>query len=802
MEFNVAKIAVSTAIYNIDKPYSYLIPKNFEDKILVGMRVLVPFGRGNKKVEGIVLKLCTETNVKGFKSITQVLDNTPMFDENMLKLALFMQKRYYATFYEIIKTMLPAGFWFEYEERFVKTEKTSFKPEHQDVLFTISQKGFVKKNDENEQIINEMLVENIILSQVVPKQKTKEKIINEYSLNDEINDHENIASKGTAKDTRLKVILALKSGEKISESQLMYQTGATKNVLATMIKQKLILCEKVKSYRENDIDYTIKKHEITLSQKQEEIAFEIANDIKKGEFSQNLLFGVTGSGKTHVYIKLIDECIKSGKSAMVLIPEIALTTQLLTRFTEYFGENVAILHSKLGVVAKFDEWKKISKGECKVVIGTRSAVFAPVENLGIIIIDEEHEKTYKSESNPRYDAREVAKYRAFQKNAVLLVASATPSVESYYQAKNGKIKLHRLDERYGQATMPNVFLYDMKEHARQGTESSIGGFLYSEIEKNLDSGEQTILFLNRRGNSKRFTCISCGYTPECENCSTNMTYHSANERIMCHFCGNSFEKPILCPKCSSRHIKTDVAGTQKLEIEVRELFPFASVLRLDADTTKGKNSHAEILDNFKKNKADILIGTQMVTKGLDFENATLVGVIDADQSLFAEHFRASESTFSQITQVVGRAGRRHTKGRAIIQTYNPEHEVLIFAKNQQYDEFFESEIQRRKALKFPPINDFFTFIVTGENENAVMTSAVRTAERMKYLKKTVFQDIIVLGPTAAKIVKINKKYRYIITIRINDDKQKRKFIAGMLKEFLEDKRNKGVNLFVDLDGEC
>ncbi|MFI3115222.1 MAG: primosomal protein N' [Clostridia bacterium] len=801
MQFNVAKIAVSTAIYNIDKPYSYLIPKAFLDNLQVGMRVRVPFGRGNRKVEGIVLKIDFENETKNFKRIAEVLDTEPLFDENMLKLALFMQKRYFATFYEIIKTMLPSGFWFDYEQQFTLAEDADFDATHTEIVEKIKKQGYIKKNTKNSDIIDEMLEKNLLVATYETKQKANDQILKIYSLNEDIENHLELADKGSAKESRVNVVNALKK-EKILEPQLMYQTGASKSVLATLCKQGIIKFEKEQVYRENDIDYTIKHTEINLSDTQEKIADDIKNEILADKFSQNLLFGVTGSGKTHVYIKLIKECLENDKSALVLIPEIALTTQLLTRFTEYFGENVAILHSKLSVNTRFEEWKKIRDGKCKVVIGTRSGVFAPIKNLGIIIIDEEHESTYKSENNPRYDAIEVAKYRAYAENAVLMLASATPSIKSFYEAKTGKTILHTLDSRFGESQMPKVFVYDMKEFSRQGLESSIGDFLRDEIEKNLDLGEQTILFLNRRGNSKRFTCISCGYTPECINCSTNMVYHSANERIMCHFCGYSYERPIICPKCSSRHIKTDVAGTQKLEMEVLEMFPTAKILRLDADTTRGKNSHFEILDDFKRQKADILIGTQMVTKGLDFEKATLVGVVDADQSLFAEDYKALERTFSQITQVVGRAGRRNTVGRAIIQTYSPENPVIQYAKNQQYELFYESEIERRKALRFPPITDFFTFVVTGEIETNVVKSAVRTVERMKYLQKTIFNDIVILGPSQAKIFKINRKYRYIITIRMADEKLKRKFIAGMLKEFLADKENKGVNLFVDLDGEC
>lgn len=800
MQPNVAKIAVSTAVYDIDKPYSYLIPEKFLDKAMVGKRVLIPFGRSNKKIEGIILKLSFETEVKGFKNITSILDETPLFDDKMLKLAVFMQKRYYATFYEIIKTMLPSGFWFDYDDKYELSgnfidEQTHL--EYFEVLDEIYKKGFVKETDENRENIKKLSSKDIIIKKVT--KRTHDKKIRVYSIDTSNDEHEIKALKGHAKETRLKVIEFLKGTDNANIDEVIYQTGCSKAILNTLEKQGLIKHTVEIINRENDIDYTIKKSEVVLSGEQQSIFDEISPHINT--FSPHLLYGVTGSGKTQIYIKLIKECLKKGEGAIVLIPEIALTSQLLTRFTEYFGTEVAVLHSGLSVITRFEEWKKIKDGTCKVVIGTRSAVFAPVQNLSMIIIDEEHEKTYKSEQNPRYDAREVAKYRTFHENALLLMASATPSVESYFQAESGKYTLHKLTERYGNAKLPDVYIYDMRENAKAGNYSNIGELLQDEIITNLQNKEQTILFLNRRGNSKKFSCVTCGYVPECINCSVNMTYHSVNDRIMCHFCGNSYDTPVICPKCNSRHIKTEVAGTQKIEQEIKEMFPEARVLRLDADTTKKKNSHNEILSDFKNHKADILIGTQMVTKGLDFENATLVGVIDADQSLFSENYLAEETTYAQITQVIGRAGRKEKKGRAIIQTHNPENEVLGYAKNQMYEDFYKREIDKRKALRFPPIYDFFTFVITGENETSVVRASVRLCDRIKYLKKTVFPSVFVLGPVPAKIVKINKKYRYILTIRLDDSEQKRKFIAGLLKEFMSDKINKGVQLFVDLDGE-
>lgn len=813
MEINVAKIAVSSAIYSIDKPYSYLIPKDLCDKIEIGQRVLVPFSIGNKKAEGMVLKLEYEENTKGFKNIYKILDEVPLFDEKMLKLALFMQKRYFATFYEVIKIMLPSGFWFNSDDKYILNDKKT-KQEieeiakqddvYKEILSIITTSGsihekVIKEKDYLKQI--KILLQHEIINVVTnSKKKITDKTEKFYFLNKNIENIYDLANKGSKKEVRLQVAELLNQESKLSFGEINYLTGATKVVLNTMVKQNILEEADEQVYRENQVDYTIKDVQNKLSLEQKQVFDRINANFQKDESSIDLLWGVTGSGKTQVYIELLKQCQKDSKGAIVLIPEIALTTQLLSKFTEVFGHKVAILHSKLTAANRVDEWKKISDGVCDIVIGTRSAVFAPVKNLGMIIIDEEHEKTYKSENNPRYDALDIAKYRTYQNNSLLLLSSATPSIESFYSAKNGDINLHTLKNRYGNAKMPEIFVYDMKETMKKGIETSIGDLLYNEMIYNLNNLEQTILFLNRRGNSKQFICLECGYVPECINCSTNMTYHSTNERIMCHLCGYSYTKPDLCPKCNSRHVKTDVFGTQKLEMEVKELFPTAKVLRLDADTNRKADNN--ILSDFKSRKADILIGTQMVTKGLDFENATLVGVIDADMALFADDYRSREATFSQITQVIGRAGRHKKRGRAVIQTLNPDNDVINFAKNGNYEDFYYDEIARRHALKLPPINDIFCFVLSSEVEHTVVKSSVALADRIKGISKHFGLDMFVLGPVAAKILKINKKYRYVITIRMKNDKEKRKFISGILKEFYKDKKNKGVNLYVDLNGEC
>ncbi len=799
MSFNVAKIAVSVATYLIDKPYSYLIPLDLQEKIEIGMRVLVPFGMGNKKIEGLVLSVEKAENTKGFKYINMLLDQKPIVDKDAIKLAFFIKKRYFATFYEVIKTILPTGHFFDYEDRFyLNREKITddIFENHEPLISKIEIKGFIKKDTINSSEIDFLVENEVLFKKIVSKNKVSNKKVTLYSINPNIFDPVSEVYKGVAKEIRKEVILYLLDEHKADFSELSTAVDCSKQIINTLVKQNFIIKEDVDVYRELEVDYTIRKSEIILSEEQKNVYLGLENKLLSEEFSKNLLYGVTGSGKTQIYISLIKKTLEMGKEAILLMPEIALTSHLLTKFTEFFGEEVAVLHSGLTPAERYDEWKKINEGKCKIAIGTRSSIFAPFKNLGIIIIDEEHEHTYKSEQNPRYNAIEVANFIAFHQNATLLLSSATPQIESFYETQIGKTELFVLNERYGDATLPDVTIYDMKNMNISGRYSNIGDLLKDEIEINLKNGEQTILYLNRRGNSKQYQCLACGYVPECENCSQNMTFHSTNERLVCHLCGKSMKAPIICPKCDSRHIKTDIFGTQKIEIELSEMFPEAKILRLDADTTKKRGSHNEIIEKFRKGQADILIGTQMVTKGLDFENATLVGVIDADQALFSESFRSREEVFSKITQVIGRAGRKIKKGRAIIQTFNPDNEVIVLAKNQAYQKFYELEIDRRMLLNLPPISELFSFVISGKDEQKVIKAAIKTFSAINQLNL----DLIPLGPTPAKILKINNNFRYIITIRLNNKEIKQKFISFVLKYFA--KEHKNVNIYINLDGEC
>ncbi|MGM9611951.1 MAG: primosomal protein N', partial [Butyricicoccus sp.] len=600
---------------------------------------------------------------------------------------------------------------------------------------------------------------------------------------------------------RQDVISCLADGQGMSRQELQYMTGVSDSVLRTMVKNGLLESFQEERFRTPDFADIVPEQPKALTEAQQQVYEGIRTLLRTHAPAAALLHGVTGSGKTQVYMKLIDDVLADGRAAIVLVPEIGLTPQFIRAFVARFGETVAVLHSALSAGERYDSWKKIRSGAARVVIGTRSAVFAPVQNLALIVIDEEQDGAYQSDRSPRYHARDVAKFRAAQQNALLLLGSATPSVESYFGAENGRYPLFSLPERFGSGGLPQVLIADMRGLSRQGFTGSIGPVLHEELEKNLANGEQSILFLNRRGANRVIGCSVCGWVPECPSCSTTMTYHSANGRAMCHYCGASIKIGDNCPECGSYHLFMETPGTQRVEEELRTLFPGARVLRMDADTTAAKNAHERLLESFGAGKADILLGTQMVTKGLDFEKVTLVGVLDADQSLYAQDFRARERTFSLITQVVGRAGRRERQGRAVIQTFSPAHPVILAAARQDYLGFYARELESRRATQCPPIHQLLLLSASGEDEQAVLSALLRLKTRLLSLMEGQFADFKypVLGPAAANVVRVAGRYRYHLTIRCPDNKRRRLLVSGVMREFSADKRNRGVSLFADLN---
>ncbi len=539
---------------------------------------------------------------------------------------------------------------------------------------------------------------------------------------------------------------------------------------------------------------------ITLSDEQQAAYDGIAEKLEGESASCALLYGVTGSGKTLVYIRLLQEVVRRGRRGMILVPEIALTPQMMAKFTAYFGGRVVMLHSGLRMTERYDQWKRIRRGEVDIVLGTRSAVFAPLENLGMIILDEEHESSYQSENPPRYHARDVAKFLCAQQNAVLVLGSATPSVETTHQAQRGVYQKLILRSRFNRQPLPRVVIADMREEVRAGNSGMIGAPLRRELEENLRRGEQSILFLNRRGSSRMLLCGECGEAPQCPRC-VPLTYHSANGRLMCHYCGHSERAPDRCPECGGI-MKQIGAGTQKVEEELNALFPGVGVLRMDADTVSG--NHETLLDKFEKEKIPILLGTQMVAKGLDFEDVTLVGVVSADLSLYVDNYHAAERTFSLLTQVVGRAGRGSKDGRAVIQTFTPDNEVITSAAAQDYNSFYTGEIRIRRARRYPPFADIFTLTVSGPEEGAVLRAAAQLRESMRSglrYPTAVNMAVEILGPAPAPVVKVNNRYRYRIFWIGKNDHTTRELIAYYLRAFHQQKENRGMNLFVDCNAE-
>lgn len=808
----VCGVAVSAATYAIDKLYDYSIPEPLIPAVKVGCRVLVPFGRGNKKVEGMVLVLRPEAySAQRLKPVTEVLDEEPVLDATQIKLGIWLREHLYCTFFDCLRLMLPSGLWFQRKETYTLVQQPILPLSQplQEIMDLFSEDVPERTVEEIRRFTNGRCT-GVMLSQLEAegylvyhsniKQRTLDKTERILSL--AIDPAEAMQKASRARTpAQMDVVSLLSDGCSMSQKEVLYMTGISESALRGMVRKGILEQSSIETLRVPDYSMIEQIPASVLSNEQEQAYQGIRQLLDSGKPEAALLFGVTGSGKTQIYLKLIDDVLAQGRSAIMLVPEIGLTPQFIRLFVGRFGDTVSVLHSALSAGERYDSWKKIRSGRARVVIGTRSAVFAPVRDLGLIVLDEEQDSAYKSEQSPRYHARDVAKRRVQQENAVLVLGSATPSIESYYGAQQGRYPMFTLRERYQGAALPQVTIADIRGESRAGWTYTIGQTLYEALQENLERGEQSILFLNRRGNSRVIGCSMCGWVPECPSCSTTLTYHSVSGRAMCHFCGASIEISGLCPVCYSPHLFTECPGTQKVEEELHTILPKARVLRMDADTTSKKGSHHHLLEIFAKGRADILLGTQMVAKGLDFDHVTLVGVLDADQSLFAQDYRAKERTFSLITQVVGRAGRRGKQGRAIIQTYNPDHPVLLCAARQDYEQFYADEIESRQALLMPPVEQMLMLTGTGENESDVLAALLRLKQRILSLMEGQFSDFHypVLGPSPASVVRVMGRYRYHLILRCPDNKRRRQLISGVLIEFSKDNKNRGVSLFADLN---
>ena len=810
---DMVKVAVSAAPYSIDKPYSYLVPDALAAAAVPGVRVMVPFGRGNKESEGLILARVQEPKLPGSKAIRQILDPEPVLDKAGIDLALWMRGRYFCTVFEAVKTILPAGLWYGLREIWsLAMEPEAARsaavgiPGAWQVLDLLEKQGGKADirvlrdalGDGAEKPLKAMKKAEILTCETDAKRKIADKShrMVELAVNTE-DAYALTEPKRRSAPARYEVVNFLATAGRTPAAEVSYYTGASSRTLKTMEKAGLIAFSEEEELRVPSLDDVEPGPEIVLNEEQQRAFEEILGRVQAAKPSVTLLHGVTGSGKTQVYLRLVQETLALGKTAMVLVPEIVLTPQMMRKFSSYFGSRVAMLHSSLKMTERYDQWKRIRRGEVDVVLGTRSALFAPLKNLGLIIMDEEQEGSYQSENVPRYDAREVAKYLCVREKAALVFGSATPTVETAWAAEQGSYQKALLRRRYNENALPEVLIADLRQEILNGNPGLISTPLRQELEKNLAAGEQSILFLNRRGSSRMLLCGECGYVPQCPRCSTAMTYHSANGRLMCHYCGHSEPAADTCPECGGwmKHVG---AGTQKVEEELRELFPEAGILRMDADTTAG--GHEEILQTFERERVPILLGTQMVAKGLDFENVTLVGVLSADISLYVDNYRAAERTFSLLTQVVGRAGRGGKTGRAVIQTYTPGNDVIRCAARQDYDAFYESEIRMRRLRRYPPFADLFTVTVSGTEEGRVLRAAVSVRETLRQLcrrPELAAGEPEVLGPAPAPVVKVNNRFRYRCTLVGKNDKATREMLAWLQKDFAKDSANRGMNLFVD-----
>ncbi|MBM6819746.1 primosomal protein N' [Clostridium saudiense] len=715
-----AEIILNSEALEIDRPFTYKIPVELEEKVQVGQIVKVPFGMGNKTSEGFVLSIKGENEVNisfKVKKISAIITDEPIIDEDDIKLINFLREKYLCKYIDAFRLLIPVGI--------MKGAKSKSKKV---IVFKSDDLSCIKKPEGYIEIIN-FLKEN--------------------------------------------------SG-KYTKSELINVNSISQYKLNKLIEKGLLVVEEETVFRYNNRTYNIDyEKELTFEQKH------VLDEYNNSGNNLFLLKGVTGSGKTEVYMRMVEEVLEKNQSAIVLVPEISLTPQMIERFKGRFGRDVALFHSKLSDGERFDEWFRIKEGKAKLVVGARSAIFLPVKNLGLIIIDEEHENTYKSDQNPKYQTKEVAEFLSEQKGCRVVLGSATPTIETYYRALTGDLKLLELNSRVDGKAMPPMKVIDMRNELRSGNISLFSRELFRDMQEKLSKGEQIILFLNRRGFSTFVSCRSCGYVFKCEECDISMTYHRSG-LLVCHYCGKTKRAPQKCPKCDSKYVKFFGAGTERVEEEVKKYFKDARVLRMDVDTTRGKDSYEKIYNTFKEGKADILIGTQMISKGLDFKNVTLVGILAADMSINIPDYRAAERTFQIITQVAGRAGRGEKQGKVVIQTYTPEHYSLEYAVNYDYEGFYEKEFTVRALMKYPPFGNILLINGISKKEDLLKNFMHKISNVIKPLvEKEVEVDI--LGPIPCLVAKVKENYRWQIVIKGEFESE----FAKKIKELLYDE-NKNV----------
>ncbi|EGO8386442.1 primosomal protein N' [Enterococcus faecalis] len=802
----VAKVIVDVPTMQTDQPFTYLVPENLNEQLAVGMRVEVPFGNGNRHVQGFVLAIepmaatvLDETNVQ-LKELVAVLDLKPVLNTEMLALADYMKEKTFAFKITCLQTMLPSVMRADYQKYIYLTDELS--EELQDQLFY----GL-------EEISWDQAQERGILPQLMALRKqqkvdiryevttrNKVKMVRFIQTAKEFEQLEEIRlglRKGAKKKEQLLYYLQRLGTEKITAVKEMKELGFSTALLNEAAKNGWLTFIEKEAYRDPFANQTFEKTTALSLNAEQQVAVEtILQSVQEQQSQTYLLEGITGSGKTEVYLQVIAEVLNQGKTAIMLVPEISLTPQMVQRFKSRFGEHVAVMHSGLSQGEKYDEWRKIERGEAEVVVGARSAIFAPIENIGVIIIDEEHEASYKQEETPRYHARDLAIWRSEYHHCPVVLGSATPSLESRARAQKNVYQRLRLTQRANQAaTLPTIDVVDMRQEVENGNVSSFSMSLQEKLQERLEKNEQSVLLLNRRGYSSFVMCRDCGYVLPCPNCDISLTLHMDSKTMKCHYCGHEERIPYRCPNCGQDKIRYYGTGTQKVEEELQTLLPDSRILRMDVDTTRRKGAHEKILRTFGEGQADILLGTQMIAKGLDFPNVTLVGVLNADTALNLPDFRSSERTFQLLTQVSGRAGRAEKPGEVIIQSFNPEHYAIQLAKAQDYEDFYTKEMYIRHRGDYPPY--YFTVQITASHpeENEAAKQMFQIARK---LKQGLSPQAILLGPTPNAIMRVNNRYFYQVIIKYKQEPM----LQPLLKEILTDTQRataRGLKLSIDAE---
>ena len=737
----IAEVIINTNAKKLNRSFDYKVPKELEEQVMIGSKVLVSFGNKKELEEGFIVGFKESTEYK-VKEISKLEDK---LSDKQIQLAKWMAKKYFCNISECIKLMQTPG---------TRT-----------------------KNKEK---------------------RIQEKTINTIYLKKDYEEIEfDIEANKIKSENHIKILKFVKDNEGATISEIEIFTNCSRAIVNTLIKNGYLEIVETKIQRDPLANKKIEKtSKLRLTEEQQEAYQKIEKSIDENKYEEFLLFGVTGSGKTEIYLQLIEKVLKQNKKAIMLVPEISLTPQMIERFIARFDkERIAVLHSKLSIGERYDEWNKIKENKADIIIGARSAIFAPVHNLGIIIIDEEHDSSYKSEATPKYNAIEIANKIAKEEKIPIVLGSATPDITTYYKAEKGEITKLTLTKRANNSNLPQIEIIDLKQELANGNHSMLSFELYNSIEENLKNHYQTILFLNRRGYSTFIMCRDCGYTVKCKNCNISMTYHSFEKKLKCHYCGYEENLVTICPECGSKKIRYFGTGTQKLEDEIHKQFPNATTIRMDVDTVTKKNSHEEILNKFKNDNIDILIGTQMVVKGHHFPKVTLVGVIAADSSLNMDDYRANEKTFQILVQVAGRAGRENLSGKVVIQSYNPENFSIQTAKKQNYQEFYETEITLRKQLKYPPFCDIIVIGFNSLKEEKIIETSQKVYD---LLKEKVPENYIISKPAPSPIDKIQNRYRWRIIIKGNMDWNLNEILNKCLATIYE-KNDKSVNISIDVN---